>query len=169
MNILYTLIIYPITQIIEFVFVFSQKVFRETAISVILISCTLSLLCIPLYNVAERWQELERNIQKRLKPTIDKIKAVFSGDKQYMILSTYYRQSHYHPIYALRSTFGLLIQIPFFIAAYGYLSHLEALKGAHFLFITDLGAPDALFSGGGGGGGKTTKKIPPPRSRQVFS
>jgi hypothetical protein len=61
-----------------------------------------------------------------------------------MILSTYYRQNHYHPIYALRSTFGLLIQIPFFIAAYSYLSTLEALKGASFLFIHDLGAPDRL-------------------------
>ncbi|MDR0575302.1 MAG: YidC/Oxa1 family membrane protein insertase, partial [Tannerella sp.] len=84
--------------------------------------------------------------QKRLKPKLDKIKAVFKGDEQYLILSTYYRQNHYHPIYALRSTFSLLIQIPFFIAAYSYLSSLEALKGASFLFIQDLGAPDRLAS-----------------------
>jgi hypothetical protein len=52
----------------------------------------------------------------------------------------------------MRNTFSLLIQIPFFIAAYSYLSHLEALKGARFLFISDLGAPDALVKIGGGGG-----------------
>jgi YidC/Oxa1 family membrane protein insertase len=142
---LYTIIIYPIAQIIEFVFVFAQKVFKETGLSVIAISAAISILCLPLYAVAEKWQQIERDTQKRLKPKIDKIKAVFKGDEQYMILSAYYRQNRYHPVYAMRSTFGLLIQIPFFIAAYSYLSHLEALKGASFFFIHDLGSPDALI------------------------
>jgi membrane protein insertase Oxa1/YidC/SpoIIIJ len=62
-----------------------------------------------------------------------------------MILSTYYRQNHYHPLYALRNSFGILIQIPFFIAAYTFLSHFNALKGASFVFIRDLGAPDGLL------------------------
>jgi YidC/Oxa1 family membrane protein insertase len=144
LNMLYTIVIYPLTQIIEFVFVFSEKVFKETGFSVIAISVAISVLTLPLYLVAEKWQRIERDTQKRLKPKIDKIKAVFKGDERYMILSAYYQQNHYHPIYALRSTFGLLIQIPFFIAAYSYLSTLEALKGASFLFIHDLGAPDRL-------------------------
>ena len=46
---------------------------------------------------------------------------------------------------AFRSSFGLLIQIPFFIAAYVFLSNLSALRGEHFLFIRDMGAEDALF------------------------
>jgi hypothetical protein len=50
----------------------------------------------------------------------------------------------------MRSTFGLLIQIPFFIAAYSYLSHLATLKGTSFLFISDLGKPDALLPVAGG-------------------
>jgi YidC/Oxa1 family membrane protein insertase len=149
-DILYTIIIYPITQIIEFVFTFAQKLFRETGFSIICVSGAISILCLPLYMVAESWQEVERNIQKRFAPKIAKIKAAFKGDEQYMILSTYYRQNHYHPIYALRGTFGLLIQIPFFIAAYSYLSHLELLKGASFLFISDLGKPDALLPIAGG-------------------
>ena len=146
-NIFFTIIIYPITQIIEFTFVFAQKLFRETGISIICVSGAISILCLPLYMVAERWQEAERDIQKRLAPKIAKIKAVFRGDERYMILSVYYRQNQYHPIYALRSSFALLIQIPFFIAAYSYLSHLELLKGASFLFFTDLGKPDALMGG----------------------
>ncbi|GHV79750.1 membrane protein [Spirochaetia bacterium] len=150
-NFLYTIIIYPIVEIIELIFVFSQKVFKTPGISVLAIGGAISILTLPLYAVAEKWQQLERYIQKRLAPDIAKIKAVFKGDEQYMILSTYYRQNHYHPVYTLRSTFGLLIQIPFFIAAYSYLSHLDALKGASFLFITDLGAPDALISFHDGG------------------
>ena len=146
----YTIIIYPITQIIEFVFVFAQRLFRETGLSIIFVSGAVTILCLPLYMVAEKWQEVERNIQKKLDPKIAKIKAVFTGDERYMILSTYYRQNHYHPVLAMRSTFGLLIQIPFFIAAYSYLSHLDVLKGASFLYISDLGKPDALFPIAGG-------------------
>ncbi|MDR3312382.1 MAG: YidC/Oxa1 family membrane protein insertase [Spirochaetaceae bacterium] len=146
---LYTIIIFPLVQIIEFVFIFSQKVFKQTGISVIAVSVVISLLCLPLYIVAEKWQQIERDTQKRLKPKLDKIKAVFKGDEQYLILSTYYRQNRYHPLYSLRSSLGLLIQIPFFIAAYSWLSHLPMLRGAGFLFIRDLGAPDALFRLGG--------------------
>ena len=141
----YMIIIYPITQIIEFVFVFAQKIFKETGISIIFVSGAISIMCLPLYMITERWQEIEREIQKKLEKKIKKIKAVFKGDEQYMILSTYYRQNHYHPVYALRSSISLLIQIPFFIAAYSYLSKLELLKGSSFLIISDLGKPDALL------------------------
>jgi YidC/Oxa1 family membrane protein insertase len=147
MHILYTIIIYPITLIFEFVFVAAQNLFKETGLSIICVSAAFSVLCLPLYLVAEKWQEIERNVQKQLAPKIAKIKAAFKGDERYMVLSTYYRQNHYHPIYTMRSTFGLLIQIPFFIAAYSYLSHLEALRGVSFLFINDLGKPDMLAGG----------------------
>jgi membrane protein insertase Oxa1/YidC/SpoIIIJ len=150
MNLLYTIIIYPITLIIEVVFVASENLFKETGLSIFFVSAAISVLCLPLYFIAEKWQEIERNLQKQFAPKIAKIKAVFTGDEKYMIISTYYRQNHYHPVYALRSSLGLLIQIPFFIAAYSYLSHLEALQGASFLFIKDLGKPDMLlpFMGG---------------------
>jgi YidC/Oxa1 family membrane protein insertase len=143
-NFIYNIIIFPLTQIIEFSFVFSQKIFKETGISLVFVSLVISVLCLPLYTIAEEWQEKERFLQKKMKPKIDRIRAVFTGDERYMITSAYYRQNHYHPVFALRSSFSLLIQIPFFIAAYAYLSNLEALKGAQFLFIRDLGLPDAL-------------------------
>jgi YidC/Oxa1 family membrane protein insertase len=143
---LYTIIIFPIVQIIELVYVFAFRVTNSPALALCGVSLAVSVLTLPLYFRAEKWQNIERDTQKRLKPKIDKIKAVFKGDEQYMILSTYYRQNHYHPVYAMRNTFGLLIQIPFFIAAYTYLSHLEVLQGTSFLFIKDLGKPDMLLS-----------------------
>ncbi|MEE3410057.1 MAG: YidC/Oxa1 family membrane protein insertase [Treponema sp.] len=141
----YTLVIYPLTQIIEFVYSFCYKIFGNTGISVIGVSCAVSLLTLPLYIVAEHWQQVERDIQKRMKGEVDKIRDVFRGNERYMILSTYYRQQRYHPIMSLRSAFGLLIQIPFFTAAYACLSNMSALQGQSFLFIRDMGAPDALF------------------------
>lgn len=145
-NVFYTVIIYPLIQIIEFVFKFGWKIFESPGIQILCVSFAVSLLTLPLYAIAEYWQEAERKIEKRLAPKIKDIKAVFHGNEQYMILSTYYRQQHYHPIMALRSSFGLLVQIPFFTAAYCCLSGMSALKGVSFFFIRDLGAPDATFT-----------------------
>jgi len=150
LSFLYTLIISPVVQLIELCYLFACRVFDNQGISILGVSIAVSVCTLPLYFFAEKYQQKERDLQKRLKPKIDRIKDVFRGDEQYMILSTFYKQNHYHPVYTLRSTFGLLIQIPFFIAAYSYLSHLDALKGSSFFFIPDLGKPDALFSTGSG-------------------
>ncbi len=145
MNILYLIFIYPIELLIELVFQLSYKLWDNCGISLAAVSLAVSFLSLPLYIIAERWQQKERDIQKAFKPEIDEIKAVFKGDERYMILSTFYRQNHYHPIMALRSSISLMIQVPFFIAAYVYLSNLEMLKGQNLWFIKDLGAPDQLF------------------------
>lgn len=142
---LYLLLIYPLYQIIEFCYTLSDGIVKNPGMAIIGVSLAVSFLCLPLYIIAENWQEKERQAQAKMKPGIDRIKAVFKGDEQYMILSTFYRQNHYHPMMALRSSISLLIQIPFFIAAYQFLSHLEALTGTSFLFIKDLGQQDALF------------------------
>jgi len=148
-NILYTIIIYPLVQIIEFIYLVVDIIFENKGLSIIGVSLAVTFLCLPFYIVAEKWQNVERETIRRLKPKIDDIKAVFSGDERYMILSTLYRQNHYHPVYGLRNSFGIFIQIPFFIAAYAFLSNLETLKGASFLFIRNLGAPDGLLTIGG--------------------
>ena len=114
LNFLYTLIIYPLIQIIEFSFMLFDDVFKNAGIAVIGVSFAVSILCLPLYIVAEHWQEVQRAIEKELEPGIQRIKSVFKGDEQYMILSTFYRENRYNPIMALRSSFGLLIQIPFY-------------------------------------------------------
>lgn len=145
-NALFSLILYPIIQVIELTFLIFEKVFDNIGVSVLGVSLIVTLLCLPLYIVAENWQETERNIQKKLEPGIARIKTAFKGDEQYMILTTFYKQNHYHPIMALRSSFGLLIQIPFFMAAYSCLSHMQALQGESFLFIRDMGKSDCLFS-----------------------
>ena len=146
---LYAIVLYPIVQVIEVAYKIFSQLFSNTGIAIMGVSFVVTVLCLPLYIVAEKWQQLERDTQRRLKPGVDRIKAAFKGDEQYMILSTYYRQNHYHPMMALRSSFGLLIQVPFFMAAYSCLSSLPALQGQSFLFIRDMGAPDALFSVGG--------------------
>ena len=145
LDLLYSVIIYPLYQLVELIYFVGWKVFKNVGYSLLIVSFGVSFLCLPLYIIAEQWQEKERQIQAKLKPGIDRIKKAFKGDEQYLILSTYYKQNQYHPMMALRSSISLAIQIPFFIAAYKYLSNLEALRGYSFLFFKDLGAPDSLF------------------------
>ena len=131
---------------VEFIFFLANNITDDyIGFSIILLSITVNVICLPIYNVAEGWQEKERTAQKKLKRKIADIKAVFSGDERYMILATYYRQNQYHPLYAMRGMFALLIQIPFFIAAYKLLSGLPMLNNASFWFLKDLGKPDGLL------------------------
>ena len=99
-----------------------------------------------MYNRAEFYQKQEREIQKKLEPTVKNIKKNFKGDEQFMLLSTYFRQNHYHPIMSLRSSLSLLIQIPFFIAAYTFFSQPEIYNAMSIGLIKDLSKPDELIN-----------------------
>ena len=145
----YNILVYPLEMIVEFVYGFFDKGFSNVGLSIAAISVIINLLALPLYNIAEKLQKKERDERIRLLPGITRIKSAFKGDEQYMMLSTFYRQNHYHPAYALRSSISLIIQVPFFIAAYHFLSNLEQLHGQSFAFIPNLGIPDGLISFGG--------------------
>lgn len=146
-NILNLVVIEPLKLLFEVVFYFVYNLTESSGISIIVLSLTLNLILMPLYKKADEIQNQENETQKRLKPGIDKIKKAFKGDEQYMILQTYYRQNHYKPIYSLRSITSLLLEIPFFIAAYSFISNLDCIKTSSFLFINDLGKPDGLLFG----------------------
>ena len=96
--IFYTLLIYPLESIIEIIYLIAFKILQENAGgAIIVISLCVNLFTLPIYSLAEKRQNKERALQKKLKAKVDDIKAVFTGDECYMILSTYYRQDNYHP------------------------------------------------------------------------
>ena len=146
-NILYNITIYPIEFIMEILCYIFFDVFRSSyGVTLFLLSLCINFLSLPLYNIAESWQAKEREIQDRMKPMIDNIKAVYKGDQRYLLIKACHRINGYKTIYAFRGTLGLLIQIPFFMAAYNFLHNLSVLNGISFLFIKDLSSPDALIN-----------------------
>ncbi|MDR0638098.1 MAG: YidC/Oxa1 family membrane protein insertase [Spirochaetaceae bacterium] len=146
---LYTILIEPIIQIIEVIFMIFSRMLNN-GMAVVVVSVAISLLTHPFYMMAEKWRQVERGTQARLARKLRVIKSVFSGDERHLLITACYRQNHYHPVYGLRNSIGLFIQIPFFMAAYICLSNLQVLKGEPFLFIKDLGMPDALIPLWGG-------------------
>ena len=146
-NILYNATIYPIEFIIEIVFYLFNNVFKSGyASSLFFLSLVINFISLPLYNIAESWQEKERAIQNKMKPMIDNIKAVYKGDQRYLLIRACQRINGYKTIYAFRGTLGLLIQIPFFLAAYNFIHNLSGLQLGSFLFIKDFSKPDAAIN-----------------------
>ncbi|MDR1148823.1 MAG: hypothetical protein LBK66_09350, partial [Spirochaetaceae bacterium] len=85
LDVLYALIIFPLVQIIELCFSFVYLVAGKSSGAALMgVSLAVSVLTLPLYFRAEKWQEAERETRKRMAGKIKKIKAVFSGDEQYM-------------------------------------------------------------------------------------
>lgn len=140
-TILYNLFVGPLELLFNVVFNCVGKVVP----GIFAVSIIMNFLTLPLYKRADAIQAAERDKVASMQHWIDHIKRTFKGDERYMMITRYYAQEHYRPIYALRSTFPLLLQIPFFMAAFNFLSGEKKLLGVSFLFLKDLGRPDALF------------------------
>ena len=113
--------------------------------TIILISFMVSVMCLPLYLRADKISEEEQEIRKKLEPRVKSIKKNFKGDERQFLLQTYYRQNNYHPIMALRSSFSLLLQIPFFIAAFYFFSHMNFSFVDVFGTFINFSKPDQLL------------------------
>ena len=145
MSILYNLVITPIELLVEITYSIMYKVLGNCGLAIIAVSLVIQTLILPLYRRADVLQDEEREKQRAMSHWVNHIKKTFKGDEQFMMLSTYYRQQNYKSWYSLKSSFSILLQIPFFIAAYHYLSTLPALSGQSFLFIRDLGTADSII------------------------
>ncbi|WP_295094073.1 YidC/Oxa1 family membrane protein insertase [Ruminococcus sp.] len=149
LQILHAIVLGPLELLFDIVYALALGITHNPGISLIFMSLAINLLVLPLYRRADAMQEEEREQSLRLKSGVEHIRKVFKGDERFMILQTYYRQNNYKPYYALKGSLSLLLEIPFFIAAYHYLSNLKLLNGASFGSIDNLGVPDNLVTFGG--------------------
>ena len=145
LSFLYTLIISPLELLFENIFVIAERIIGNSGLSIIVLSLVVNFLVLPLYKRADELQTEERDIQAKMAPRLKQIKEIFKGDERFFMTQEYYRINHYKPVYALKSSVSLLLQIPFFIAAYNLLSGMQGLQGMKFGFISDLGREDAMF------------------------
>lgn len=148
-EILETLLIGPLKLIFEIIFNVSNRIVGHPGLAIIFLSLVMNILVLPLYKRADAVQEENRNVEAKLQAGVAHIKKAFSGDERMMILQTYYRQNNYKPTDALNGSVSLLLEVPFFMAAYQFLSNLELLNGISLGPIADLGAPDGMLVIGG--------------------
>jgi YidC/Oxa1 family membrane protein insertase len=144
-QVLHTILIAPLSLFFEVVYAIAYRVIHNPGLSIVALSLAMNFLVLPLYKRADAMQEEQRDIELKLQPWIRHIKKNFKGDERMMMLQTYYRQNNYKPTDALKGSVSLLLEVPFFIAAYQFLSGLQMLNGISFGPIKDLGAPDGML------------------------
>lgn len=149
LEIVSTILIEPLILAFEIIYVIANRVIGNPGLSIIVLSLVMNFLILPLYMRADAMQEEEKELEQRLHKGVAHIKKTFKGDERMMMLQTFYRQNNYKPTYVLRGAVSLFLEIPFFIAAYRFLSELQLLQGVGFGPIADLGKPDALLTIGG--------------------
>ncbi len=146
LQIFYNIIITPLELLIETIYTCSFRLLHNAGFAILAVSLAVNFLLLPLYLRADALSAEEAKRQKSLTFWQKHIRKSFSKDERFFILSSYFREMNYRPIMAIYSIIPLLLQIPFFIAAYHFFSNLGALSGTSFLIIPDLSKPDGLFS-----------------------
>lgn len=144
-HIILQLFIGPLQLIYEFIFAIADLMTHSYGLSILMLSLVMNFMLLPLYKQADAIQDQERTQEKEMSYWVKHIKKTFSGNERFMMLQAYYRQNNYKPYYALKGMLPLLLEIPFFIAAYRYLSTLDALRYMPFGPIADLSLPDGLI------------------------
>lgn len=141
----FSTVLSPFVFIIEQIFLLSYSLTGSYGWSIVVLSFTISAILLPIFIIIEKAKKRNDAIRQRMKAVADEIKRCYKGKERYYYLKTLNKQHGYNPIKALIPILSLLVQIPFFIAAYQFLGSFEPLEGQGFLFINDLNAPDGLF------------------------
>ena len=129
-EILDTILLGPLKLVFEVIFSIVYQLVDNVGLTIFILSIVINVLVLPLYMCADKMQEKARLKEEQLKDGVTHIKKTFSGDEKMMMLQTYYKQNNYSPLSALSGATSLLLEIPFFMAAYQFLSNLFILDGA---------------------------------------
>jgi YidC/Oxa1 family membrane protein insertase len=138
-----------LTEILNNIFELFYDITSSYGLSIILLSLAVTIIMVPLFWIAEKLQNIERARKVRMQPALDGLKDITNKQEKYYYTRRIYRQYKYSPFYSLTGLLGLLIQIPFFIAAYWFLLEYAPLEGVSYGPIKDLFQPDGLFFFGG--------------------
>lgn len=144
---IYDYTIYPIECIYKVIYLCFYSLANSYGLALIFLSIFTSCITHPLMKWASNISKDEKEVQKYLTPQIEKIKARLSGAEQHHAIQRLYKRYGYHPVMAVRTAIGVMLQLPFLMAAYYMLSNLEAIKDVSWLFVKDLGQPDMLIAG----------------------
>ncbi len=143
----FKIILYPFELLLSAIFSFLFSFTDSYGISLILLSFFITIITAPLYYLAEKWRNEEKAIQKRMSRDIEKIKKTFTGNKRFYQIRAAHKIYNYKSWQTFKTSFGLLVQIPFFFAAYSLLSNYKGYTGVPFFIIKDLAKPDNLLWG----------------------
>jgi YidC/Oxa1 family membrane protein insertase len=145
MDIIYYFFLLPIETMLKLVLEFVYKYTANYGLSIILLSIIVNIVLTPIYSITEKWREEDKKKKKQMKDMLNKISQNYKGKEKFFYTQAYYKTQNYNPLTSIKASTGLLIQIPFFFAAFLFLSNYEALESVNFGIIQDLSKPDQLL------------------------
>ena len=146
MNI-FQILLWPFTTLITKVFEFSFFLTGNYGISLILVSFFITLITAPLYILADKWKAEELTLKNKMAQSLQSINRHYTGSKKFYLTKTLQKIWGYTGLHSFKTSFGLILQIPFFFGAYEALTHYSGYQGVGFLFLQDLSKADSLFFG----------------------
>ncbi|RAX53190.1 hypothetical protein CCY99_06255 [Helicobacter sp. 16-1353] len=157
-EILFYIFIYPLYSIINSLLMGLGWAFGSYGLGIIALSLIINIFLFKLTQITNQKAANFYALKAKCDLKVREFKRIFKGAELQSYIRILYAQHHYHPIFALSALGGLLIQIPFFLAmwflvegvSFGNAANMsvegaEFLKGASFLWISDLSKPDSLF------------------------
>ena len=118
--------------------------FSAPLVALALLSLSVFVLMLPLYHFGDKLLVREKQRKALLQAELDSIQEL-SGQRKYFYTKEVYRRYGYNPLYSLIGLFGLVLQLPFFVAAYQMLGHFGPFDGLAAAPFTNLQQPDALL------------------------
>ncbi len=147
MEFLYSIFILPIELLYKYIYLASANITGNYGVGLFILSAISAFAFLPLSKIALASQAKENAFQDIIRPQIATINSTSSGANKNAAINRLYKRYGYHPIFGIRSAFGVLLQVPFLTGAYYMISALPEIKGQSFLFISDLSLPDGLLFG----------------------
>ena len=131
----------PIAGLLLAIIGFFFSIFKNWGISIILLSITVYITCFPLTAKSTKSMKKMQEIQ----PQLEVLKEKYKDNPQRFQKETMelYREYNVNP---MSGCFPIFLQMPVFISLYQILYRLVDLKGANFLWISDLSKPDYLIT-----------------------
>ncbi|MCG8571027.1 MAG: YidC/Oxa1 family membrane protein insertase, partial [Spirochaetes bacterium] len=133
-------IVFGLGNIVGSVLTAIYGVVRNYGVAIILLTLLIKLITFPLTYKGMASQER----MSALQPKIKDMQAKYKDDPQMLNKKTMelYKKEGINPF---GGCLPLLLQMPILIAMYRLLDQMVSLKGAGFLWITDLAAPDVVW------------------------
>lgn len=125
-----------------------HALFHSWGLAIIGVVLTVRLVTFPIAQIGLKQQAKMMAEQAKIKPFMDKINEKYKDDpaKKNQEMMKLYREHNINPLGMFKGCLWMIIQLPVFYALYRLLSQSFDLRGASFLWIKDLSAPDHLFA-----------------------
>jgi YidC/Oxa1 family membrane protein insertase len=112
--------------------------------TLVVFSLLLKILLLPLGLVTARLQRQVSAYQSQLAPILADVKSKYDGEEAHKRIMAAHSDLGISAFFVLKPMWGMLIQIPIWIAVFNALGEMPQLEKASFLWIDSLAYPDSI-------------------------